>query len=307
MSSGGSARTEGDSWDLASSVGATATMVASARALASRDPEPLLDDRFAEPLVRAVGHPFFTRMLDGEIPLNDADVPMTLQQRREQIAVRTRFFDEFFITATGSGIRQAVILAAGLDARAYRLAWPAGTVVFEVDQPEVIAFKSTTLAQLGAQPTAERRAVGVDLRDDWPNALRDNFFDTTVPTAWIAEGLLPYLPPDAQDRLLDNITALSAPGSRLATENIKDMSVFTDERARAFRSGWRKHGLDFDVADLIWAGPRRQASEQLTAAGWRVRQYATEELYAEHGFTVPDHEVLAHFRNAINYLSAELA
>lgn len=281
-------------------------MVASARALASRAPDPLLDDRFAEPLVRAVGHPFFVRMLDGEIPLDDEDVPLTLQQRREQMTVRTRFFDDFFLSATADGIRQAVILAAGLDARAYRLPWPAGTVVFEVDQPEVIAFKSATLAQLGAEPTADRRAVGVDLRDDWPEALRDNFFDPATPTAWVAEGLLPYLPPDAQDRLLDNITALSARGSRLATENIADMSVFTDERARAFRSGWRKHGLDFDVADLVWTGPRRQAGDHLRSTGWRVTQHPTERLYAEHGFTVPDNEVLAAFRGAISYLSAEL-
>ncbi|OBJ50916.1 SAM-dependent methyltransferase [Mycobacterium sp. 1423905.2] len=307
MSSLGSARSEGDSWDLASSVGATATMVASARALASREPDPLLDDRFAEPLVRAVGHPFFTRMLDGEIPFDsDQEVPFTLQQRREQITVRTRFFDDFFRTATDDGIRQAVILAAGLDARAYRLAWPAGTVVFEVDQPEVVAFKSTTLAQIGAEAAAERRAVGVDLRDDWPQALRDNFFDTTAPTAWIAEGLLPYLPPDAQDRLLDNITALSAPGSRLATENITDMSVFSDERARAMRSAWRKHGLDIDVADLVWAGPRRPAGEHLTATGWTITEYATERLYAEQGFELPDNEVLAEFRNAVSYISAEL-
>ncbi|OBA59979.1 SAM-dependent methyltransferase [Mycobacterium sp. 1100029.7] len=306
MSSDGAARTEGDSWDLASSVGATATMVAASRALASRGPDALLDDRFAEPLVRAVGHPFFTRMLDGDIPLDNEDLPMTAQQRSEQIAVRTRFFDNFFLSATQSGIRQAVILAAGLDARSFRLAWPAGTVVFEVDQPEVILFKDTTLAQIGAEPTAERRAVSIDLRDDWPTALRDNFFDTNTPTAWIAEGLLPYLPPDAQDRLLDNITALSAPGSRLATENITDMSVFTDERARAFRSGWRKHGLDFDVADLVWDGERRQASEHLAATGWQVTQYPTESLYAENGFALPEHELLTEFRRKISYLSAEL-
>lgn len=306
MSSLGSVRTEGDSWDLTSSVGATATMVAASRALASRHPDPLLDDRFAEPLVRAVGHPFFTRMLDGEIPFEDNDMPLTLRQRCEQMAVRTRFFDDFFLTATIAGIRQAVILAAGLDARAYRLPWPAGSVVFEVDQPEVIAFKSTTLAQLGAEATAERRAVSIDLRDDWPNALRNNFFDTATPTAWIAEGLLPYLPPEAQDRLLDNITALSAPGSRLATENITDMSVFTDERARSLRSGWSKHGLDIDVADLVWVGPRRPAGEQLVSTGWRVTQYATEQLYADHGFAVPDNEILATFRGAISYISAEL-
>ncbi|WP_297794069.1 class I SAM-dependent methyltransferase [Mycobacterium sp.] len=306
MSSTDSARTEGDSWDLASSVGATATMVAASRALASREPDPLLDDRFAEPLVRAVGHPFFTRMLDGQIPLDD-DAPMTLQQRREQMTVRTRFFDDFFRAATAAGARQAVILAAGLDARAYRLSWPAGTVVFEVDQPEVIAFKTDTLAQIGAEPTAERRTVAIDLRDDWPTALRDSGFDTTSPTTWIAEGLLPYLPPEAQDRLLDNITALSAPGSRLATENITDMSVFTDERARAMRNNWRQHGLDIDVAELVWLGERRPAAEHLAATGWRVTRHPTEQVYADYGFVVPDNEILKEFRHAISYLSAELS
>ncbi|OBI24170.1 class I SAM-dependent methyltransferase [Mycobacterium sp. E2238] len=306
MSSLGSARTEGDSWDLASSVGATATMVAASRALASREPDPLLDDRFAEPLVRAVGHPFFVRMLDGQIPLDNDDMPVTLQQRREQIAVRTRFFDDFFTSASSSGIRQAVILASGLDARAYRLAWAAGTVVYEVDQPEVIAFKSETLARIGAEPTAERRTVGIDLRDDWPTALRGNGFDPTAPTAWIAEGLLPYLPPQAQDRLLDSITALSAPGSRLATENITNMGVFTDERARAMRTTWRKHGLDIDVADLVWEGARQPAAEHLAATGWIVTPHPTDQLYAGYGFVVPDNEMLKEFRNAITYISAEL-
>lgn len=306
MSSLGSARTEGDSWDLASSVGATATMVAASRALASREPDPLLDDRFAEPLVRAVGHPFFTRMLDGQIPLDNDDMPLTMQQRREQMAVRTRFFDDFLTTATAAGIRQAVILAAGLDARAYRLPWPTGTVVFEVDQPEVIAFKSDTLARIGAEPTADRHTVSVDLRDDWPNELRDKEFDTTAATAWIAEGLLPYLPPDAQDRLLDNISALSAPGSRLATENITNMDVFTDERARAMRETWRKHGLNIDVAELVWLGARRPAGEHLTSTGWDVTNYPTEQLYAEYGFVLPDNEILKEFRHAITYLSAEL-
>ncbi|MGV0039769.1 class I SAM-dependent methyltransferase [Mycobacterium colombiense] len=306
MSSSGSARTEGDSWDLASSVGATATMVAASRALASRDPDPLLDDRFAEPLVRAVGHPFFTRMLDGQIPLDTDDMPMTLQQRREQMAARTRFFDDFFGAASAAGIQQAVILAAGLDARAYRLPWPSGTVVFEVDQPEVIAFKTATLAQIGAEPTAERRTVAIDLRDDWPTALRGSGFDTGSRTAWIAEGLLPYLPPDAQDRLLDNITALSAPGSRLATENITDMKVFTDERARAMRSTWRRHGLDIDVAELIWLGERRPAAEHLGATGWNVTRHPTERVYADYGFALPDNEILKEFRHAISYLSAEL-
>ena len=128
------------------------------------------------------------------------------------------------------------------------------------------------------------RTVAIDLRDDWPTALRHSGFDANSPTAWIAEGLLPYLPPEAQDRLLDNITALSAPGSRLATENITDMSVFTDERARAMRSAWRQHGLDIDVAELVWLGERRPAAEHLAGTGWNVTRHPTEQVYAQYGF-----------------------
>src|SRR5580692_8038627 len=149
-------RTHDDSWDLASSVGATATMVATSRAIASRGPEPLLDDPFAEPLVRAVGLAPFVRMLDGEVSLED-DPMLNRKTRTEQMAVRTRFFDDFFTTAAKTGVRQAVILASGLDTRAYRLPWPDGTTVYEIDQPEVIEFKTRTLADLGAEPTANRR------------------------------------------------------------------------------------------------------------------------------------------------------
>src|ERR1700677_4346704 len=180
-----SSRYEGDTWDLASSVGATATMVASARAVATRADRPIINDPFAEPLVRAVGVDLLTRLATGELDaseLNDVHDGTTgsagaMSRMADHMAVRTKFFDEFFVDATNADIKQAVILASGLDARAYRLAWPAGTVVYEVDQPQVIEFKTTTLANLGAKPTAERRAVGIDPRDDWPTALGDNGFD----------------------------------------------------------------------------------------------------------------------------------
>ena len=223
-------RTEQDTWDLASSVGATATWVAACRALAGKQAGALIDDPFADPLVRAVGADFFIKVLDGEItdetggldPDADPDVEFNLARMVNMMAVRTRYFDDFFTDATAAGIRQVVILASGLDSRPYRLAWPQGTVVYEVDQPAVIEFKTTALANLGAQPTAERRTVAVDLRDDWLNALRQAGFDETKPAAWSAEGLLMYLPPEAQDRLFDAITTLSAPGSRLATEYHRD-------------------------------------------------------------------------------------
>ncbi len=232
--------TEDDSWDLASSVGATATMVAAQRALANR--EGLIDDPFAEPLVRAVGLDFFIRALDGEIDLEDVDPEFNMRRAAEGMAVRTRWFDKLFTDAAAAGVRQAVILAAGLDARAYRLPWPDGTTVYELDQPEVIDFKTKTLTGLGAKPKADRRTVAIDLRNDWPKALLDNGFDPTQPTAWIAEGLLIYLPPEAQDLLFDRINELSAPGSRVATEHIPDVSMFSDERSQQISERLKKYG-----------------------------------------------------------------
>jgi methyltransferase (TIGR00027 family) len=278
--------------------------VAARRALASRGPEPLLDDLFAEPLVRAVGHDFFTRLLDGEIGPAWDDTAFSEQQMLEQIAVRTRLFDEFLLDATAAGLRQAVILAAGLDARSYRLPWPAGTVVFEVDQPKVVQFKTTTLAGLGAAPTTECRAVGVDLREDWPTALRENSFDIDEPSAWIAEGLLMYLPPEAQNQLLDSVTSLSAPGSRIATEQLPDMSAFTDERSRIWRQRWREYGLDIDGAELVWDGERSHVGDYLSARGWQVSTRSAHELYAANGFEFPGDDAVASF-GSFDYLVAE--
>ena len=134
------------------------------------------------------------KLIDGETG-QTGDPLLNRRAMKEQIAVRTRFFDDFFVQATESGIRQAVILASGLDTRAYRLPWGAGTVVYEIDpQPQVIAFKTRTLADLGAEPTAQRRTVAIDLRADWQAALVEAGFDIQEPTAWSAEGLLVYLP-----------------------------------------------------------------------------------------------------------------
>ncbi|OBG75161.1 MULTISPECIES: class I SAM-dependent methyltransferase [unclassified Mycobacterium] len=285
-------RTEGDSWDLASSVGATATMVAASRALASQGPDALLDDPWADPLVRAVGLDPFIRIIDGDLDFDD-DPLLNRRTRIEQMTVRTRFFDDFFTGAAGAGVRQAVILASGLDTRAYRLAWPAGTVVYEVDQPRVIEFKSTTLAGLGAEPTAERRAVAIDLRDDWPAALRQHGFDVDQPTAWSAEGLLPYLPPEAQDRLFDHITALSAPGSRLATEHVPDPNAFTNERIQSITERWRRAGFDLDAADLFYQGERNVVVDYLSEHGWQVTAHPAKELYARNGFEFPETELAA--------------
>jgi methyltransferase (TIGR00027 family) len=304
-------RTDQDSWDLASSVGATATMVAAARAVASRGANPIISDPFAAPLVRAVGLDFFRRLVDGEIDGLDkgADIPdngeRDLRLETDSIAVRTRFFDDFFLNSARDGIRQSVILAAGLDARAYRLSWPPGSVVYEVDQPKVVDFKSATMASLAAAPAADRRTVSIDLRDDWPAALRSSGFDVTQPTSWSAEGLLMYLPPDAQDRLFENITELSAPGSKLATEFHADTGATMSERAQQFNDRWANLGCDVDLSGLFFDGERSNVVEYLNERGWQVSTRPRRDLFTDYGLVFPDGDGLAQLRS-ITALSATL-
>jgi methyltransferase (TIGR00027 family) len=297
-------RSDTDSWDLASSVGATATMVAAARALATTEPDAIINDPYAAPLVRAVGIDFFTKMVDGEIDLPDgqgnADAADGVRMMIDAMAVRTRFFDDFFTEATAAGIDQAVILAAGLDSRPYRLPWSARTVVYEIDQPLVVEFKTTTMAALGAEPTAERRAVAIDLRDDWPTALRESGFDATRPSAWSAEGLLRYLPPDAQDRLFDNITALSAPGSRLATEFHSDKHADNlGSRAKDIIGQWGAQGFDLDLSQLFYEGERSDVVVYLGALGWQVATRDRPDVYRDYGRNFPDHSSMAPLRESV--------
>ncbi|MGV0642591.1 class I SAM-dependent methyltransferase [Mycolicibacterium sp. XJ2546] len=306
-------RTDNDTWDLASSVGATATMVAAARALATNAEQPLIDDPFADPLVRAVGVDFFTRLVTGELRPADFDDDGDMggmQRMTDNMAVRTKYFDEFFAGATGAGVRQVVILASGLDARAYRLVWPAGVVVYEIDQPEVIAFKSATLAELGAEPTAQRRAVAVDLRFDWPSALIAAGFDPSQPSAWSAEGLLGYLPPDAQDRLLDTITELSAPGSWIAVESVPridpDRQEQAVERMRTAAQRWREHGFDLDFAELVYLGDRNEAAAYLDDRGWRLTRHSVRDLLVANGLPPLDDEEAADF-GELQYVSGILS
>ncbi|MEV5717178.1 class I SAM-dependent methyltransferase [Amycolatopsis mediterranei] len=275
-----SSRHDGDTWDLASSVGATATMAAAARAMATRADPSLIDDRFAEPLVRAVGVDLLTRLASGEAAPGD----LVEQVWIDVAKVRTKFYDEFFRAAR---LPQVVILASGLDSRAYRLPWPAGTVVYEVDRPQVLEFKSRTLAGLGAEPTADRRVVAADLREDWPADLHAAGFDPARPTAWSAEGLLGYLPPEAQDRLLDTITELSAPGSRVATESRPNPrpgdEARTKESLDRLSGRWREHSFDTDMAKLRYFGERNEAAPYLAARGWELTGSTVRELLAAHG------------------------
>ena len=297
------ARTESDRWNLATSVGATATMVAAQRALASD--YKLIDDPYAAPLVRAVGIDVYVRVVNGQIPVG-GEANFDPHRMAQGMACRTRFYDQFFVDATQSGIRQAVILASGLDARAYRLPWPTGTVVYEVDMPEVIEFKTLTLSDLGAEPTAERRTVAVDLRDDWATALQAAGFDPKAPSAWSAEGLLVYLPDGAQDALFDNITALSATGSRLAFEFVPDTAVFGEKRWRAHHDRMTKLGFEVDLNELVYHGQRSHIVDHLAQRDWQISRRTVKELHAINGFVYPDDDAAAAFAD-VTYTSAVLA
>jgi methyltransferase (TIGR00027 family) len=162
-------------------------------------------------------------------------------------------------------VRQIVLLAAGLDSRAYRLPWPDGTVVYELDQPRVLEFKRNALTELDAAPTADRREVAVDLRDDWPGALKTAGFDPRQPSAWIAEGLLIYLPASAQEQLFEGIDALSAPGSRVAVEEGRPMP---DQVFAAKRQEEREAGQTGTFFTLVYNEQHAPAEEWFTARGW---------------------------------------
>jgi methyltransferase (TIGR00027 family) len=271
-----SLRTDNDTWDIATSVGSTAVMVAAARAAETAKPDPLIRDPYAELLVSGVG-PGIWDLIRGEdfsakVAELDPEVATVFEHMGNYQAVRTHFFDAFFTDATAAGIRQAVILASGLDSRAYRLDWPAGTVVYELDQPKVLEYKATRLAEHGVRPKAELRTVPIDLRHDWPAALRAAGFDPGRPTAWLAEGLLMYLPADAQDLLFERITELSAPGSRVAAEAVGKRS---DRRRAEHREKFRRIAEQFgiedppDVGELMYDDPNRaDVAEWLNAHGW---------------------------------------
>lgn len=286
-------RVDGDTWDITSSVGATALGVAAARATETLRSDALIRDPFAQILVDATGKSTgWERLAAGDIDWPDPEAGRIYGRMVDYQATRTHFFDAYFRAAAAAGIRQIVILATGLDSRAYRLDWPAGTTVYEIDQPQVLEFKASALAD--HQPTARRRTVGIDLREDWPTALRDAGFDTAQPTAWLAEGLLPYLPADAQDSLFVNVGALSAPGSRIAVEGydgklVLDESEQETTRREQVRAAF-KTAVDVDVTieNLIYEDENRaEPAEWLGAHGWSVTKTDAHDEMARLGRPVP--------------------
>jgi methyltransferase (TIGR00027 family) len=280
-------RDEDDQWGITESVGVTALGVASGRAMETHRPDGLVDDPYAEAFVDAAAdevrlpaRPEDARALAAEQEATEAD----WQEQSAYIGVRSRFFDDALTAATADGVRQVVLLAAGLDTRAQRLGWPAGTTVYEVDQHGVLDFKDDVLAEqdaTGAAPGARRVVVRVDLRHDWPAALREAGFDPQAPTAWLAEGLLPYLPAQAEIDLFDRVTELSAPGSHLAVEHFGDIVAHLDQDDSRLASLSRRFGID--VRDLFFTDDRPDAAERLAELGWTVTSRTASELAESYG------------------------
>ncbi|WP_421843476.1 class I SAM-dependent methyltransferase [Mycobacterium sp.] len=294
-------RTDNDSWGITQSVGATALGVAAARAAETESNAPLITDRFARVFLDAAGDGLWSLFADPSLLTGDVDIEPEVRARIQLMidfmATRTAFFDEFFLNAAASGVRQVVILAAGLDSRAWRLPWPDGTVVYELDQPKVLEFKAATLRQHGADPTAQLVSVPIDLRQDWPTALRQAGFDATRPCAWSAEGLVRYLPASAQDLLFERMHGLSAKGSWLAS-NVPPGGIPDPELVRREREEMQRVRAEaarlvnaevLDVGDLWYAEERTDVADWLRQRGWEVSAATFAELLARYDRCTPEY------------------
>ncbi|MDN3351321.1 class I SAM-dependent methyltransferase [Actinomadura sp. DC4] len=260
-------------------VGSTALVVAAARAIETHRHDALARDVYAEHFVRAarvsVGWPVRPR----QVPGGEAD-PLWGRLGR-YFGLRTRVLDDFLLRQARAGVRQVVLLGAGLDTRAYRLDWPPGCRVFEIDREGVLAFKGRVLGGLRAAPKAERVAIGVDLRGDWAEALTGAGFDPEAPTAWLAEGVLLYVPRLAERALMAAVDRLSAAGSALAYEVKLGVESADVRESPIYAEARRQAGVDFLV--LFDRDPRPDSAGDLAARGWRTSVHTAFDFSRHHG------------------------
>lgn len=243
-------------------VARTAVLIAAARAHEQAHPHPLFDDPYAAGLVEAAG--------------SASDLKGVRTLAGDHFVLRTRYFDDELLAAAHP---QVVVMAAGLDTRAFRLQWPPGTRLFELDLPELLEFKEDALREQVAVPACDRVVVPCDLRDDWATALIRAGFDPKRPTAWLLEGLFMFLPPDAGEQVLYWVSALSARGSTLALEHVN----------RAFRDLPQMQAVHqrFDALDARWQSDVEDPVEWLDGYGWDAEVTHQVDLAARHERAVP--------------------
>jgi methyltransferase (TIGR00027 family) len=267
-----------ESSESLSGVGGTALGAARARAWESGRPDRLFDDPYAAAFTAAA-----------RTTERRAVSPGSQRARLAfHVIIRTRFYDDYLLTACAAGCRQVVLLAAGLDTRAYRMPWPAGVRLYELDLPDVLSFKDSVLSGQKAVAGCERTALPVDLRSEWPARLTEAGFDPGVPTAWLVEGLIVYLTSEEADLLLTRVGELSAPGSRLSFERNNAASTIAEgDRAgiEGYAALW-KGGLGQDTVD--WLGRH----------GWRTEVHELADVAASYGRPVPDGGSLSGFLTA---------
>lgn len=285
-------RTDDDDWDITTSVGATALLVATARALEAKKPDPLAVDSFAEVFCRTIGGPS-ADVLDGKLPGHSLESPEWGQHFVNFQGARTKYFDDYFRRAADAGVRQVVVLAAGLDSRAYRLSWPDATTIFELDRPQVLDFKRQVLTEQGAKANAERREVAVDLREDWPQALRNSGFDAAEPSAWIAEGLLIYLPAAAREQLFTRVDSLASSGSQVAIEESAALPEEAFQAAVADERAARAEGDERLFFQLIYNEQHDPAQQWFDEHGWTAVATPLADYLRDAGRPVPGPDIEA--------------
>ncbi|WP_329455261.1 SAM-dependent methyltransferase [Streptomyces sp. NBC_01497] len=277
---------DGGAAELPAGVSWTGLMTAHMRAVESGRADALFDDPLATALVKAVGH---ANHADGgaALPTGPDEGAGELSEMWYMLStflgVRTRYYDEVVTAAADAGVRQVVILAAGFDARAYRLGLPDDTTLFEVDTEPVLRFKERVLAGTDLTSTVRREAVPADLRGPWHQALTRAGFVPGLPTMWLVEGLFMYVAPDACDALLDRLTRLSGPGSRIALEYYESAPRLQDTGAR----GAVEEAVADYVLSFFQAGPGRPPAAWLAERGWRSEVTTLAREISARGRRIP--------------------
>ncbi|MET9053143.1 class I SAM-dependent methyltransferase [Streptomyces bacillaris] len=265
---------------VAGGVGVTALLVAAARAIETHRPDSLAQDVFAEHFVLAAPASKGWPVRPAEVTDGDAN-PLWGRFAR-YFGLRTRVLDDFLLgSAHTGGVRQVVLVGAGLDSRAYRLEWPSGCVVFEIDREEVLSFKHQVLDGVSAVPKAARVPVPMDLRDDWAGALPGAGFDPTAPSVWLIEGLLFYLPPAAETYLVDTVDRLTAGGSALAFEAKLERDLLAYRDSALYTATREQIGID--LLGLFDLSPRPDSAGRLADRGWSTAVHTPFDFTRLHG------------------------